>query len=398
MSYVTSGDDGQEQPRSTIDEAMPRPHPSSTLSTHLRIAVLMGGANSERYASLSTGTAIARALRWVGHAVAAVDSAQAPVLTDVDVDYAFLTTEVEEADVPETPIGPTVATPPDLETLARVREQQEDGVLVPELLPILEAADIVFVTVFGDEGEMGRSQRYLERHGIVYTGPTPEVCELTFDKACSKEVVATHGIDTPGWHLVRGAHVEEDLAGLSVPGPWIVKPRYGGSAIGLSKVDDQGELPAACGVAAAEHGEALIEEFVPGRDLTVATLGDRVFAVVEPLTDREVFDYEAKYTPGEARKEAPARLSDVETAEVRRTTGEVHHALGIGDTTSRADFRLTEEGRLVFLETNPLPGMTARSSYPLSAAAAGVPFTELCEDIVVRALRRAGRGVAEPQG
>ena len=380
------------------EEVLPRPHPSSTLSAPLRIAVLMGGANSERYASLSTGVAIARALRWVGHAVAAVDSAQAPILADRGVEQAFLTAEVVEDDIPDTPLSPTVATPPDLAALAAVRAGQEDGVMAPGLLPILAAADVVFVTTFGDEGEMGNSQRYLEKHGIVYTGPTPDACELTFDKARSKEIVAAHGIDTPAWHLVRREHIEEDLRDLTLPGPWIVKPHAGGSTIGLTKVDDPAQLPAACELAVAEDRDALIEEYVPGRDLTIAALGDRVFAVVEPLSDHEVFSYEAKYTPGESRKEVPANLSAEDTARVRRLTGEVHQVLGIGEATSRADFRLAADGRLVFLETNPLPGMTPRSSYPMSAAAEGLSFPELCEDIVVRALRRAGRSVAEPRG
>jgi D-alanine-D-alanine ligase len=380
------------------EEVVPRPHPSSTLSAPLRIAVLMGGANSERYASLSSGVAIARALRWVGHAVAAVDSAQAPIAADRGVDHAFLTAEVEAEDIPDTPVSPTVATPPDLDALAEVRARQEDGVMAPGLLPILTAADVVFVTTFGDEGELGNSQRYLERHGIVYTGPTPEVCELTFDKVRSKQVVAARGIDTPAWHLVRRDHIQEDLRDLTLPGPWIVKPHAGGSTIGLTKVDDPAQLPGACRLATAEARDALIEEYVPGRDLTIAALGDRVFAVVEPLSDHEVFSYEAKYTPGEARKEVPANLSPEDTARVRRLTGEVHQALGIGEATSRADFRLAPDGRLLFLETNPLPGMTPRSSYPMSAAAEGVAFPELCEDIVVRALRRAGRSVAAPQG
>ncbi|MEX1163118.1 MAG: hypothetical protein WEB03_06010, partial [Nitriliruptor sp.] len=77
-----------------------------------------------------------------------------------------------------------------------------------------------------------------------------------------------------------------------------------------------------------------------------------------------------------------------------RLTGEVHRLLGIGDTSSRADFRLTADGRFHFLETNPLPGMTPTSSYPLSLGAEGVTFPELCEELVVRALRRAGREVA----
>lgn len=381
-----------------VDEPMPRPHPASTLAAPLRIAVLMGGANSERYGSLSTGTAIARALRWVGHAVAAVDSAQAPLAIDRDLEHAYTTAEVEEEDVPDAPIAPTVSTPPDLEALASVRAQQEDGVLAPGVLEVLQAADVVFVTVFGDEGEMGRTQRVLERHGIVYTGPTPDVCELTFDKARSKEAVAAHGIDTPAWHVVRRDHIDEDLAALTVPGPWIVKPKSGGSTIGLTMVEDPKDLPAACELASRENPDALIEEFVAGRDLTIAAVGDRVFSVVEPLSDGEVFTYEAKYTPGGSRKECPADLTDAETARVRRTTGEVNQALGLLDAMSRVDFRLAPDGRLVFLETNPLPGMTTRSSFPLSAAASGVSFPELCEDIVVRALHRAGRSAVEPQG
>jgi D-alanine-D-alanine ligase len=380
-----------------LDAPLPRPHPVSTLAAPLRVAVLMGGANSERYASLSTGTAIARALRWVGHAVAAVDSAQAPLAVDRDLEHAYTTAEVEEQHVPDTPVGPTVATPPDLTALRRIRAQQEEGVLAPGVLEILRAADVVFVTVFGDEGELGRTQRVLERHGIVFTGPTPDICELTFDKARSKEAVTGRGIDTPAWHVVRRDHLEEDLGRLTVPGPWIVKPRFGGSTIGLTKVDDPRDLPAACALASRENPDALIEEFVAGRDLTIASIGDRVFSVVEPLSDGEVFTYEAKYTPGESRKACPADLSVEDTARVRRITGEVNQALGIGEATSRVDFRLAPDGRLVFLETNPLPGMTSRSSFPLSAATSGVSFPELCEDIVVRALRRAGRSVSEPQ-
>ena len=396
MDDRIAGSDGDDAQQLTVDEAMPRPHPSSTLGAPLRIAVLMGGGNTERFGSLSTGTAIARALRWVGHAVAAVDSAQAPLITDRDVAHAFTTAEVEEDDVPQAPVSPTVAAPPDLEMLAQVRAQQDEGVLAHGLLPVLQAADVVFVTTFGDEGEMGNTQRYLDTYGIVYTGPTADVCELTFDKARSKEVVAAHGIDTPAWHVVRRDHIEQDLAALDMPGPWIVKPCGGGSTIGLSKVTEPAGLADACRLAVAEGQDAIIEEFVPGRDLTIAALGDRVFAVVEPISKGDIFSYEAKYTPGEGRKECPAELTPEQTAEVRRLTGLTHHALDIGDATSRADFRLTPDGRFLFLETNPLPGMTPRSSFPLSAAAEGVTFPELCEDIVVRALRRAGRSVMEP--
>ena len=375
-------------------EPIARPHPGSVLDEPLRIAVLAGGANSERNVSLSSGTAVTRALRGLGHAVAQVDSAAEPVVPDQDPAEAFLTAEVAQEELSDRPDAPTAVPPPDLAALEQVRQSQQDGVLADGLLPILQAADVVFVTVFGDEGESGATQRLLDRHGIVYTGPAAEVCELTFDKAATKRVLAGHGIATPAWHVVRRDHVEQDLATVPMDGPWIVKPVAGGSTIGLSYVEDARDLPDACVRATAEGSDALIEEFVPGRDFTIGALGDRVFAVVEAITERELYDYEAKYTPGESRKQVPAELSEEQTAELRRLTAEVHRLLHVGDASSRADFRLSRDGRFLFLETNPLPGMTPTSSYPLSTRADGIEFPQLCEELVIRALRRAGRSTA----
>lgn len=368
-----------------------RPKPSSRLPGPLRIAVLAGGANTERNVSLSSGTAVTRALRGLGHAVAFVDSAASPVVPDDDPARAFLGAEVDPDDLADTPMAPTAATPPPLEALAEVRARQRDGVLADGLLPILTEADVVFLTVFGDEGESGATQALLDRYGLVYTGPSAEVCALTFDKVRTKQALVAHGVRTAAWHVVRRDRSAEDLAALELPGPWIVKPHAGGSTIGLSRVDDPRQLARACELACAEGRDALIEVFVPGRDLTIGALGHQVFAVVEASTDREIYDYEAKYAPGAADKRVPADLPEPVTAEVRRLTGQVHQLLGIGDTSSRTDFRLEPDGSVCFLETNPLPGMTPTSSYPRSAAGQGLDFPQLCEELVIRALRRAGR-------
>jgi D-alanine-D-alanine ligase len=357
----------------------------------MRIAVLMGGANTERNVSLSSGHAVARALRGLGHAVAAVDSAASPVVPDEPPEAAFLTAEVDPEDLAATPMAPTVAAPPDLDALADVRAGQEEGVLAPGLLPILQLADVVFLTVFGDEGESGATQRFLDRHGVTYTGPSAEVCAITFDKARTKEHLVPHGILTPRWHRVWRDAVAADLETLEVPGPWIVKPVAGGSTIGLTHVTDRADLPAAVELATAAGTDALVEEFVPGRDFTIGVLGDDVFGVVEAVTDRDLYDYEAKYTPGASRKRTPADLTDEQTAEVQRLAGEVHRVLGIGDTTSRSDFRLGPDGRFTFFEVNPLPGLTPTSSYPISARGYGHEFPELCEEIARRATRRGGR-------
>jgi D-alanine-D-alanine ligase len=355
-------------------------------SPRLRIAVLMGGANTERNVSMSSGMAVVRALRGLGHAVAQVDTAAPPVIPGQDPQDAFLTSEIPEEDLSATPVAPTATAPPDLGALAMVRATQQDGVLARGLLPILQHAEVVFVTVFGDEGESGATQRLLDEHGLVYTGPSAELCELTFDKAATKAVLAAHGILGPAGHVVRIGHEAADLAALEIPGPWIVKPVAGGSTIGLTHVEDPAELHDAIARASAAGQHALIEEFIPGRDFTIGVLGDRVFSVVEAVTDRDLYDYEAKYTPGESRKQVPADITPEQTTELRALTGRVHELLEIGDTSSRSDFRLGPDGRFRFFEVNPLPGLTPTSSYPLSAAADGIEFPQLCEELAVRAL------------
>lgn len=352
----------------------------------LRIAVLMGGANSERNVSLSSGLAVARALRGLGHAVAAVDSAASPVVPAQPPEQEFLTAEVEPDDRASRPVAPSANAPPDLSWLAEVRARQDDGVLAPGLLPILRCADVVFLTVYGDEGESGATRRYLDARGIRSTGPSAEVCARTFDKEAAKRALAGHGVDTPAGRRVRRGREDEDLDRLDVPGPWMVKPVEGGSSIGLSHVENEAGLGAAVRLAGAAGGDALVEEHVPGRDLTIGVLGDRVFAPVEIVTGHAVYDYDAKYTPGEARKQAPADLDDRQTDEVRRLAAVAHRVLGVGDTSSRSDFRLRPDGRFVFFELNPLPGMTPTSGYPISARACGLDFPRLCEELVLRAI------------
>lgn len=364
----------------------------------LQVAVLMGGANTERNVSLSSGKAVARALRGLGHAVAEVDSASPPVVPDQPPAASFLLAQMEEADLPETPVAPNATPPPDLDALAKVRAQQVGGVLAHGLLPILQHADVVFLTVYGDEGESGATQRFLDAYAVVYTGPPAEVCAITFDKEATKKVLRDHGISTPPWQRVRLGHEEEDLSALAVPGPWIVKPVRGGSTIGLSLVEAASGLPAAVDAATAAGEDALVEEYVPGRDFTVGVLGDRVFAVVETITDRDLYDYEAKYTPGQSRKQVPADLTEGQTTRVQRLAGTVHRLLDIGDTSSRSDFRLGADGSFTFFEVNPLPGLTPTSSYPISALAEGLDFPHLCEEIAVRALRRTGRTLSGSGG
>jgi D-alanine-D-alanine ligase len=351
----------------------------------LRVAVVMGGANTERYVSLSSGLAVAHALRSLGYAVAELDAATPLPPSGVAPDSLF--TDDEPTVVSTRPVAPTAAAPPTEDELARLRAGQDGDVLAPGVLDVCRAADVAFLTVFGDEGESGATQAYLDTHGVTYTGPSAEACALSFNKARTKEALAASGVRSPAGHVVRAEHITADLSGLTFDGPWIVKPVSGGSTIGLSFVQEPGELAAACERATVNGSDALVEEYVPGRDFTIGVLDERVFPVVETVTHRELYDYAAKYQPGQSSKRVPADITEAEREEVQALTLAAHRGLGLGPTSSRADFRLDPQGRWWFFEVNPRPGMTPTSSYPISAAAADVDFPQLCHHLVQLAAR-----------
>ena len=147
-------------------------------------------------------------------------------------------------------------------------------------------------------------------------------------------------------------------------------------------------LRKAVGLAARYDDEVMVEAFVPGRELTVGILEGQGLAVGEIIPRHEIFDYECKYTPGMSQEIFPADLTPALASECRRLGVLAHEALKLGGY-SRVDFRLTPDGQFFCLEVNTLPGMTATSLMPQSAAAAGIPFPELCERICRSAL--AGR-------
>jgi D-alanine-D-alanine ligase len=162
--------------------------------------------------------------------------------------------------------------------------------------------------------------------------------------------------------------------------PVVVKPSKQGSTVGLSVVKRAEDYDEAVVVARRYDDEVMIEGFVPGRELTVGVLEGEALAVGEIIPRHEIFDYECKYTPGMSQEIFPADLPPAVTAECRRLGVVAHEALKLGGY-SRVDFRLTPAGELFCLEVNTLPGMTATSLLPQSAAAVGIEFPDLCERI-----------------
>ena len=291
------------------------------------VAVLKGGISSEREVSLRSGAAVARGLRVLG-------------------------CEAIEVDVTE------------------------------RRFTLPSAAEAVFIALHGAYGEDGGVQRELEAMGIPYTGSGPESCRVAFDKGLTRSACARRGIPIPE------GRVFQTLPGQSpLPLPVVVKPTREGSSVGFTQVGTPEAWLSAARAALACHGEALVERYIAGRELTVGIVGDQTLPVVEIRAPGGCYDYAAKYTAGRTEYLCPAPIGPELEAALAVRAAETFEAVGARGF-ARIDFRVDAAGRPFVLELNSIPGFTETSLLPKAAAAAGIPFPELCG----RILACAGRG------
>lgn len=335
--------------------------------------MLMGGANTERDVSLASGVEVARALRNAGHRVANIDTATAVDASD-GVDALFVTDEPPGWDVD------VDRTPPSPDEIRELRGRHPHTVFAPGVLEVCQAADIVYPLVYSDAGEGGYVQSVFELCDIPYVGPSPLGCAISFDKLTAKRLCRDSGIATPEWRVLASG---DGVDAVDVDGPWVVKPVRGGSTIGVALASVRDELAEAVRSSRDHGADALVERRIEGREFSVGVLGDEALAVVEISTDRELFDYVAKYQEGSAEEVAPAPQSDAERDEVQRLAVAAHRTLAQGPhAASRIDFLQDEAGDFWFLECNGLPGMTGTSLFPKSAAGAGMDLSQVCDRIV----------------
>lgn len=332
----------------------------------LKIAVLLGGTSEERDVSIASGAQVVAALRRRGHQVVTVDTALG--LLDEDAERALL----------EARVG---LEPPERTALVRMRGQDAGAVLSRAQLG---DQDLLFLALHGGTGENGTLQTLLDLAELRYTGSGRVGSAVAMDKDLSKRLFRAAGVPTADWLM---APVDAATVATTLGFPVIVKPSQQGSTVGLSKVSRAEDLQPAIELALRYDREVMIERFVAGRELTVGVLGDQPLAVGEIVLGQSgVFDYTSKYQPKGAVEVFPAEVSAEIAEEARRLALAAHRALKL-DGYSRADFRLDAEGRLWCLEVNTLPGMTATSLLPQSAAAMGIDFDELCERICQLALQ-----------
>ncbi len=295
-----------------------------------RIAVLKGGWSPEREVSLNSGAACAKALAMKGYDVVEIDAGR---------DLARQLSEV--------------------------------------------SPDAVFNALHGQWGEDGCVQGLLEVLGIPYTHSGVLASSLAMDKQRTKLVLEAAGVPSPAGLIVS----RFDAAGGKVmEPPYVIKPNAQGSSVGVYIIRKGDNRPPAelTSEKWSLGDQVLVEKFIPGRELTVAVMGDRPLCVTEITTSLAFYDYEAKYAPGGSRHVLPAEIPPAITARCMDLAVTAHQALGCRGV-SRSDFRYDEsrkDEQVFFLEINTQPGMTGTSLAPEQAAHVGVGFPDLCAWIV----------------
>jgi len=327
----------------------------------------MGGTSAERDVSLASGIRITEALRARGHEVIPVDTVNG-LLSAADEQRLLAAGVVKTA-------------PPDTKALVRMNAAMQGT------LRSLPKADVLFLALHGGQGEDGTLQALLDLTAVPYTGSGHLASALAMDKDLSKRLFRAAGVPTPDWLM---APVTPEQVDAALGFPVIVKPSKQGSTVGLSIVKTPAELQPAVDQAFEHDDEVMVEQFIAGRELTVAILGDDALPVGEIIPKHEIYDYECKYTPGMAVEEFPAKLSADETSTIQDLAVRAFRAIKLTGY-ARIDFRMSSDGMFYCLEANTLPGMTQTSLIPQAAAAMGISFPELCDRIVQLALaRRSG--------
>ncbi|MGM8213994.1 D-alanine--D-alanine ligase family protein [Bacillaceae bacterium W0354] len=303
----------------------------------MNIAVLYGGTSKERDVSLSSGKGIINALKNLGHNVTPIDFS--PV------------------------------------NLKAIIDQISD-------------CDIVFIGLHGKQGEDGTVQGLLELLNIPYIGSGVLASSLAMDKSKAKQIFAQYQLPIAFSKTYSSKKSKDNIINdinESFNLPVVVKPNQEGSTLGLSIVKEQGQLLEAIDLAMTHDTDILVEDYIKGRELTVAVIGkkgeEKALPIIEIVPKSEYYDYESKYTEGGSEHIVPAKISDDLTKQVQEYAVKAHQALGC-ETYSRVDFILTEKLQPIILEVNTLPGMTSTSLYPDAAKAIGLSYEDMINQFI----------------
>jgi D-alanine-D-alanine ligase len=332
-------------------------------NNNITVALLVGGTSPEREVSKSSGKSILNALHELGYIVKVADPAYG--MNQPKDEEKFFSTE------------------------------NYSGISNRNYIELVYSAffndvDVAFLALHGKWGEDGTIQSLLELRGIKYTGSKILASALAMDKAATKDMFLQHGVPTPKWLIVGNNENDFDLIKTKIQNefgyPCVVKPNDQGSTVGLTICKDDASVEEAVKKALEFSSKALIEEYIPGRELTIAIIDQNPLQVLEIKPKSGLYDYESKYTHGKTEYIVPADIPQDLSDSLRKSALTAFNSAGC-ESYGRIDFRLTDDNKFYCLEINTLPGMTSTSLVPKMAKAAGLSFEDLIDKIVKNSLQ-----------
>lgn len=301
------------------------------VNSKLKIAILAGGISEERDISLQSGNFVAKALKEAGLSVIVAD-------------------------------------------------------ITPDKLDVLEdeSADVFFIALHGRFGEDGQLQQILEDRGLCYTGSGPKASRLAFDKLAAKQRFIKADVTTPkaiAFDVNTGLKQLEQLCDK-----FVVKPVRQGSTIGVTIVDNPKSALAEARKCSAQFGDCMIEEYIPGREITVGILENQALPIIEVRSKTGFYDYHAKYIDDQTQFLFDTITDRALTEKIAAAALACFNALGLRHF-ARVDFILSADQIPYALEVNTIPGLTDHSLLPKAAAKVGLSMSSLCVKIIEAALQ-----------
>ncbi|MDO4470161.1 MAG: D-alanine--D-alanine ligase [Bacillota bacterium] len=341
----------------------------------MNIIVLAGGNSTEREVSIASGQGVCKALRERNHKA-------------VLLDPYFGAFEKEENLFPaEYDVDKAADAMREMSSKLEETMKTRKGFFGPNVLEMCKEADIVFLALHGANGEDGKVQSVLDLMGIKYTGSGPLSSGMAMDKGITKMVFEAKGVPTPKGMTLEKGKCSSQLADYGMGFPVIVKPCCGGSSVGVCIANNQTEYQAALLEAFSYENEVVVEQFITGREFSVAVVDGKAYPVIEIAPLQGFYDYKNKYQAGSCVETCPADLSSALTKEMQKYAEMGYKALNL-QAYARLDFLMDDEGNMYCLEANTLPGMTPTSLIPQEAKAIGMDYPQLCEKLIEVSLKK----------
>jgi D-alanine-D-alanine ligase len=331
------------------------------LNPKINIAVFVGGTSPEKEVSKSSGRAIYQALNSLGYNCTLIDPAYGTDQPETDEEF-FSAKDFGE-----------------------IKNENLIKTIDSELMNNI---DLVFLALHGKLGEDGIIQSLLELKGIKYTGSGVLSSAIAMDKDISKTIFQKNDVNTPSWFTIDKKFNRDEVVRIinsKFKYPVIIKPNDQGSTVGLSIIKKDEEIFKAIETAFQYSDIVVIEEYIPGREMTVAILEDKPLPVLEIIPKSGFYDYESKYTSGMSEYIVPADVTGDVFDKMQQQAITAFRSLRC-KVYGRVDFRLNDENIPFCLEVNTLPGMTETSLVPKMANAVGISFEELIDRIIRNSL------------